>query len=153
MSELEVWMSLKERVQEAMKQAMKDKDTPRLECLRMVKGALLLKEKESSEALNEETSVNTLRAEVKKRQQSLDIFRELGKLAEAEATEKEIAIINEFLPQQLNVEELEARVRAYLGDHPEMNHAGKLTGAMKKELGDLADGKLLNEVCRKVLEG
>jgi hypothetical protein len=32
-----------------------------------------------------------------------------------------------------------------------MNHAGKLTGAMKKELGDLADGKVLNEICRKVL--
>lgn len=146
-------MSLKERVQEAMKQAMKDKDTPRLECLRMVKGALLLKEKESGDALSDETSINTLRGEVKKRQQSLEIFRELGKQAEAEATEKEIAIINEFLPQQLDAEELEARVRAYLKAHSEMNHAGKLTGAMKKELGDLADGRMLNEICKKVLEG
>ena len=42
-------------------------------------------------------------------------------------------------------------MRAYLAEHPEMNHPGKLTGAMKKELGDLADGKILNEVCKKAL--
>lgn len=146
-------MSLKERVQDAMKTAMKDKDTPRLECLRMVKAALLLKEKESADALTEETSIAALRAEIKKRQQSLEIFRNLGKTDEATATENEIRIINEFLPQQLSAEEIEARVRAYLAEHPDMNHAGKLTGAMKKELGDLADGRVLNEICKKVVGG
>lgn len=146
-------MSLKERVQDAMKTAMKDKDTPRLECLRMVKAALLLKEKESVDALTEETSIAALRAEIKKRQQSLEIFRNLGKTDEATATENEIRIISEFLPQQLSAEEIEARVRAYLAEHPDMNHAGKLTGAMKKELGDLADGRVLNEICKKVVGG
>ena len=34
-----------------------------------------------------------------------------------------------------------------------MNHAGKLTGALKKELGDTADGKVLNDICRRILEG
>ncbi|NUM54498.1 MAG: GatB/YqeY domain-containing protein [Candidatus Hydrogenedentes bacterium] len=146
-------MSLKDRVQDEMKSAMKDKNTPRLECLRMVKGALLLKEKESGDALTDEASVAVLRAEVKKRQQSLDIFRDLGKAAETAATEAEIAIINEFLPQQLSEADLEAKVRSYLAAHPELNHAGKLTGAMKKELGDLADGRVLNEVCKRVVGG
>ncbi|HRI88901.1 MAG TPA: GatB/YqeY domain-containing protein, partial [Candidatus Hydrogenedentes bacterium] len=94
-----------------------------------------------------------MRAEIKKRQQSLEIFRDLGKADEAAATEAEIAIINEFLPQQLSEADLEARVRAFLDAHPELNHAGKLTGAMKKELGDLADGRMLNEVCKRVVEG
>ncbi len=40
-------MSIKDRIQDAIKEAMKSKDTPRLECLRLAKGALLLKEKES----------------------------------------------------------------------------------------------------------
>lgn len=147
-------MSLKERVQDAMKSALKDKNTPRLECLRMVKGALLLKEKESVEAVvTEETAIAVLRAEVKKRQQSLEIFRDLGKTDEVAATEKEIAIINEFLPQQLSEADLEAKVRAHLAAHPELNHAGKLTGAMKKELGDQADGRMLNEVCKRVVGG
>jgi hypothetical protein len=144
-------MSIKERVQDEMTKAMKARDTIRLECLRLAKGAILLKEKESSAALTDEMSAAALRAEIKKRHQSIEIFRELGKEAEALAAENEIRIIEEFLPKQLSAEELEAKVRAYLAEHPEINHAGKLTGILKKDLGDLADGKVLNEICRKAL--
>lgn len=146
-------MPLKDRIQDEMKSAMKDKNTPRLECLRMMKGALLVKEKESADALTDEASIAVMRAEVKKRQQSLELFRELGKTAEAAATEAEIAVINEFLPQQLSEADLETKVRAHLAAHPELNHAGKLTGALKKELGDLADGRVLSEVCKRVVGG
>jgi uncharacterized protein YqeY len=146
-------MSIRQRVQDEMKNAMKNKQTERLECLRMAKGALLVKEKESGKELNEEASVAVLRSEVRKREQSLEIFREHGKDDEATKTEREIAIIQEFLPQQLSEEQLKEKVRAYLEEHPEVNHAGKLTGALKKELGDQADGKMLNAICRKVLEG
>jgi uncharacterized protein YqeY len=145
-------MSIKGRVQEEMTKAMRAKDTVRLECLRMAKGALILKEKEGAGELTDEISGAALRAEIKKRQQSAEIFREHGREVEALAAENEIGIIQEFLPQQLGAEELEAYVRGYLAEHPEMNHAGKLTGALKKELGDRADGKMLNETCRKALE-
>lgn len=145
-------MNIRERVQAAMKEAMKNKDKARLECLRMAKGALLLKEKETGKAITDEQAVAALRGEVKKRQQSLEIFREHSKDKEAAATEAEIAVLEEFLPRQLSEEELEARVRAYVAEHPEIDHAGKLTGALKKELGDTADGRMLNEICRKVLQ-
>ena len=145
-------MSIKERVQDEIKSAMKNRDQVRLECLRMVKGALLVKEKESSSKLTEESALAAVRGEVKKRQQSLEIFRELGKETEAAATEAEIAVIAEFLPKQLGEEEIEARVRAYLAEHPEVDHPGKLTGVMKKELGEQVDGKVLNDVCRRVIE-
>ena len=145
-------MSIKEQVQSEITKAMKARDAIRLECLRMAKGALLLKEKESADALTDEVSMAALRGEIKKRQQSIEIFREHGKEEEAVATENEIRIFEEFLPKQLSAEDLEAKVRAYAAEHPEINHAGKLTGAMKKELGDLADGKMLNEICRKVIE-
>lgn len=144
-------MSIRERVQEDMKSAMKSGEKDRLECLRMVKAALLLKEKETGHNIPEEVAVATLRGEIRKRQQSLELFKELGKSDEAAKTEAEIQVIDGYLPKQLSAEETEARVRAYLAEHPELNHAGKLTGAMKKELGDLVDGKTLNEVCKKVL--
>lgn len=147
-------MGIKQAVQDAIKDAMRNKDQERLECLRMAKGALLLKEKEGPKDrdLPEEEAIQALRAEVKKRQQSVETFEQLGKADEAERTRREIAVIEAFLPRQLSPEELEARIRAHLAAHPELNHAGKLTGAVKKELGDLADGKLLNDLCRKVLE-
>jgi len=144
-------MSIKERVQEEIAKALKARDTIRLECLRLAKGAILLKEKESAAELTDEMSGAALRAEIKKRQQSIEIFRQHGKEAEAAATENEIRILEEFLPQQMSAEEIEAKVRAYLAEHPEVNHPGKLTGALKKELGDRADGRILNEICKKAL--
>lgn len=148
-------MTMKERVQDGLKAAMKNRDTVRLETLRMAKGALLLKEKESAkeQELTEEEAVGAVRGEIKKRQQSIEIFRQHGKDAEAAALEIEIGILEEYLPRQLSCEELEQKVRDYLGAHPELNHAGKLTGALKKELGAAVDGKMLNEVCKKVLGG
>jgi uncharacterized protein YqeY len=144
-------MSIKERIQNEMKSAMKNKNMERLECLRMLKAAVMTKEKESGKAVSDEEAMAALRSEIRKRQQSLDVFREHNKEAEAAATEREIAVIEEFLPRQLSAEELEARVRAYLDEHPDVNHPGKLTGIMKKELGETADGKVLNEVCRNAL--
>ncbi len=145
-------MSVREQIQDAMKDAMRSKDQLRLDTLRMAKGALLMLEKSGGKS-GEDEAIATLRYEIKKRQQSLDIFREHGKSAEANAVEQEIAVIEEFLPKQLTREQLADRVRAYLAEHPDVNHAGKLTGAMKKELGDLADGKMLNEICREALGG
>lgn len=145
-------MSIKDRVQEEMKKAMLARDSARLECLRMAKGALTMKEKASADELTEAAAVATLRGEIKKRRHSIEVFREIGKEEEVAASEAEIAIIEEFLPTQLSAEDLEEKVRAYVAEHPEIDHAGKLTGALKKELGDLADGRMLNEACRKVLE-
>ena len=146
-------MTIRERIQEGIKQATKDRNTLRTETLRMAKGALLLKEKESPHAdgVSDEEAVVALRAEVKKRQQSMETFRQVNRLEMVEQLGQEIAIIEEFLPVQLGEADLEARIRAFLAEHPEINHAGKLTGAMKKELGDLADGRMLMELCKKVL--
>ncbi|HOT49624.1 MAG TPA: GatB/YqeY domain-containing protein, partial [Candidatus Hydrogenedentes bacterium] len=114
-------MSIKERVQEEITKALKARDTIRLECLRLAKGAILLKEKESAAELTDEMSGAALRAEIKKRQQSIEIFRQHGKEAEAAAAENEIRIIEEFLPKQMSADEIEAKVRAYLAEHPELN--------------------------------
>ena len=146
-------MSIKERVQEEMKAAMKSKDAARLECLRMMKGALLHKEKASSEDLTDADTIAVLRSEVRKRQESVKIFREVGKEDEAVAAEGEVAVIEEFLPQQITAEQVQERVRTYLADHPEITHAGRLTGILKKEWGDEVDGRLLNEACRKAIDG
>lgn len=144
-------MSIKEAISSAIKDAMRAKDQARLDCLRMGKGALLVKEKESAAELSEDVEIAILRSEVKKRQQSMETYAELGQTDAVETTRQEIEILESFLPQQMSEEDLEAKVRAYLAEHPEINHAGRLTGAMKKELGDAADGKMLNVICQKVL--
>jgi len=148
-------MSIKDDIQQALKEAMKNKDHVRLECLRMAKAALLMKEKAGAKdaGLSDEDAIATLRAEVKKRQQTVETYTELGKMDEVEKSKAEIAVLESFLPQQLSEAQVRERVQAYLAANPDVNHPGKLTGALKKELGDLADGKVLNAVCREALEG
>ncbi len=146
-------MTIREQIQEGIKQATKDRDHARLETLRMAKGALLLKEKaKGADAhIGDDDAVDVLRAEVRKRRQSMALYQEHGKDDEVEALQAEIHVLEEFLPRQLSEPEIEEHVRAYLASHPDINHAGKLTGAMKQALGDGADGKMLNAVCRRVL--
>lgn len=148
-------MTIKERIQEGIKDATKSRDQVRLDTLRMAKGAILLKEKEKArtEAIGDEEIIAVLRSEIRKRQQSMETYEQLGKQDAVDSLKLEISVIESFLPQQLSESEIESRVRAYLAEHPDMNHAGKLTGALKKELGDAADGKILNEVCRRALGG
>jgi uncharacterized protein len=148
-------MTIKEKIQEGIKTATKSREQARLDTLRMAKGALLIKEKEKAraEGISDEEAIAVLRSEIRKRQQSMETYQQLGRNDAVEGLKQEIAIMEEFLPQQLSEADIEAKVRAYLAEHPEMNHAGKLTGALKKELGDSADGKILNEVCRRVLGG
>jgi len=148
-------MSIMSLVQEAMKKAMKDRDTTTLETLRMIKSALLLKEKSTArdQEMSDDEAISALRSEVRKRKDSIEVYKQLGKTDEVSKLEKEIAVIEEFLPKQMGKDEIVQRVKKYLAEHPEINHAGKLTGAMKKELGELVDGKLLNEVCKEILGG
>lgn len=147
-------MSIKDNIQQALKEAMKNKDHVRLECLRMAKAALLVKEKEGAKdaGLSDEVAIATLRTEVKKRQQTVDTYTELGKADEVEKTRAEIAVLEEFLPHQMDEAQVRERIEAYLAENPGVNHAGKLTGALKKELGDQVDGKMLNQLCREALE-
>lgn len=148
-------MSIRTAVNDAIKDATKNREQVRLECLRMAKAALLLKEKAGPKdiEISDADAIVALRAEVKKRRDSIETFTQLGKADEVEKTQAEIVVLEEFLPKQLSEADLEAKIRAYLAEHPEVNHAGKLTGALKKELGDLADGAMLAGLCKKVLEG
>jgi len=148
-------VSIRIAVQDALKEAMKNKEQARLECLRLAKAALLVLEKSGPKdhEISDEAAIAALRAEVRKRQQSIETFEQLGRSEEVAALKADISVLEEFLPKRLSEEEVEARVRAYLAANPEVNHAGKLTGAMKKELGDLVDGKVLSTLCQRALGG
>lgn len=147
-------MSIRERIQQDILQTTKARNHARLEALRMAKAAILLKEKEKARdtVLSDEEATAVLRGEVRKRRQSLETYAQLGKQDVVTALDAEIAVFEEYLPRQLSPEAMEDRVKSFLAAHPELTHVGKATGALKKELGDAADGKLLSELCTKYLE-
>ncbi len=147
-------MSIKERIQDEIKNAMRNRNHTRLEVLRMAKAALLNVEKSGGRQgeLTDEEAYKAIGKEVKKRRQAVEVYTEHGKDDKVAEAEAEIKVLEEFLPRQLSPEEIEAKVREYIEQNPSITHPGKLTGALKKELGEQADGKTLNEICRKVLD-
>lgn len=148
-------MSLQEKIMEAMKTAMKSKDTQSLEALRSVKSAILLAQTESGskKELTEAEEMKLLQKQVKQRRDSAEIFKEQGRsdLAEPELAQAEI--IEQFLPKQMTVEAIEAvvdRIIANVGAST-MADMGKVMGAASVELAGKADGKTISTVVKSRL--
>jgi uncharacterized protein len=148
-------MSLKQTIEEDLKNAMKAKDKDALRALRAVKSLILLAETEKGggEALTEDTEIKLLQKAVKQRNDSIAIFREQGRNDLADAEQVEADIISKYLPKALSPEELEAEIKKII----EQVHAlsikdmGKVMGAATASIGGKADGKSISEVVKRLL--
>ena len=105
-------MSLQNSLMQSIKEAMKAKDTLRLDALRAIKSAILLATTQagSSDSLTEDEEIQLLQKLVKQRRDSAAIFKEQNRLDLAGPEEDQAAVIAEFLPQQLELSEVQAIV-------------------------------------------
>lgn len=148
-------MSLQQQVMEQMKTAMKAKDKVALESLRAIKSALLLAQTETGSAadMTEEDEVKLVQKLVKQRKDSATIFREQGRGDLADPELAQVAVIEQFLPAQLSVEDIEKVVvhtieaTAASG----MQDMGKVMGMVSKKLAGQADGKTISTIVKKKL--
>lgn len=145
-------MSLQKKVMDAMKAAMKSKDTQALEALRSVKSALLLAQTEtgSKAELSEAEEIKLLQKQVKQRKDSAAIYKEQGRddLAAPELAQAEI--IAQFLPQQLDEVEVGKIVDNIIAETgaSSMADMGKVMGLASKKLAGKADGKTISTVVK-----
>ena len=148
-------MSLQSRVMEQMKAAMKAKDSVALQSLRAIKSALLLAQTESGSKteLSEEEEVKLVQKLVKQRKDSAAIFTEQGRADLAEPELAEVAVIEQFLPEQLTEEEVEKVVVQTIEatGASGMKDMGKVMGMVSKELSGQADGKTISTIVKKLL--
>ena len=137
-------MSLQTKVMEALKEAMKAKDTVALESLRAIKSAILLARTEAgaSEELSEADELKLLQKLVKQRKDSAALYTQQGRNDLAEPELAQMAVIEKFLPAQLS----EAQVGA-----TSSKDMGKVMGAATKQLAGKADGKLISDIVKKLL--
>lgn len=148
-------MSLQDKVMQAMKVAMKAKDTQSLEALRSVKAALLLAQTETGSKLelSETEEMKLLQKQVKQRKDSAAIYTNQGRpdLAEPELAQAEV--IEQFLPKQMSEEEVTAIVDRIIADTgaSSMADMGKVMGAVSAELAGKADGKTISTVVKSRL--
>lgn len=150
-------MSLKERLTEDMKDAMKAKEAGKLKLsvIRMVKAAVKNQEIEKGRELNNDEVVQVLTREVKQRRDSLPEYEKANRPEAVETIKQEISILMEYLPQQLTAEEVVNLIRKVISEVGAQTpqDMGKVMGRVVPLTRGKADGKYVNEVVRKILSG
>lgn len=148
-------MSLSTEVMTAMKVAMKAKDAQTLQALRAVKSAILLAQTETGakEELTEEAELKLLQKLVKQRKDSAAIYKEQGRADLADPEIAEAAVIEQFLPEQMSVEEVEKVVVGVIAQTgaSSMADMGKVMGMVNGKLAGKADGKTISNIVKKLL--
>lgn len=148
-------MSLQTKVMEALKEAMKAKDTVALESLRAIKSAILLARTEAgaSEELSEADELKLLQKLVKQRKDSAALYTQQGRNDLAEPELAQMAVIEKFLPAQLSEAEVEEALKGIIAQvgATSPKDMGKVMGAATKQLAGKADGKLISDVVKKLL--
>jgi uncharacterized protein YqeY len=144
---------VKVKLNDALKAAMLAKDTARRDVIRLMQSAIKQVEVDERRALASDDVVSILQKEVKKRRESAEEARRAGRNDIANGEEAEIAIIEQFLPQQLSRAEIEALVRDAIQQTgaASAKDMGKVMGVLMPKVKGVADGKLVNEVVRSLL--
>ncbi len=147
-------MNLTEKINEDLKASMKSGDKLRLETIRSIRALILEFEKSGSgKVLTEEEALKMVSAAAKKRKESIEQFRNAGRIELAEKEEAELKIIEEYLPKQLSMEEIYAEVKKIadeLGVKTKEDFP-KLMPASSKAMKGKADGKVIREIVEKIL--
>ncbi len=146
-------MSLELQVMNLMKEAMKSKEEAALRGLRAIKAALLLLKTSGSGNVTADDELKMLQKMVKQRKESLDIFRQQSRADLAQKEEEEIRVIEQFLPQQMNADELKAVLLEIIQQTGASTPAdlGKVMGVASKQLAGKADGKAISALVKELL--
>ncbi|MDR1592886.1 MAG: GatB/YqeY domain-containing protein [Prevotellaceae bacterium] len=148
-------MSLEQKINDGIKAAMLGKDKIRLESLRAVKAAILLvKTSENAKDFDETAEIKMLQKLVKQRRETADIYISNNRQELADKELAEADIIEEFLPKQLSAEEIESAVKAIVEETgaASVKDMGKVMGIASKRLAGKADGKLIADTVKKLLQ-
>ena len=150
-------MSLKDRISEDIKTAMKAKDKIRLETVRGIKKAILEKEvalrPKGQDSLTEEQEIELLAQQAKQRRDFIEQFSKAGREDLAEKEQQELAILETYLPKQVDESELEAIVDEIIASvgATSAKDLGKVMGAAMKQLKGKADGKKIQALVKSKL--
>ncbi len=147
-------MTLKDQIIADMTAAMKAQDAARTSTLRMLKAAIMHREKEGSGALTDEDVTKLLRSQMKQRRDSVEQYEKGGRPELAAKEQAEIAIIETYLPQAASPEEINQAVAdavAETGASSMKDMGTVMKVAMAKLAGKNADGKAVSEAVKAKL--
>lgn len=146
-------MSLKEKLLNDMKEAMKEKDVLRKNTVQSVRGAILQQEKDTMKEIGEEQILDIIITEIKKRKDALADFEKGHRPDLIDAANAEIAILQTYLPAQLSEEELTALIRETIAEVSavSMKDMGKVMGAITPKIKGRADNSKVSSIVKQCL--
>ena len=152
-------MTIKERLNADLKEAMKARQGARVACLRMLKAKILEKEVElrtkhgPDHELEDEEALAVISAYAKQRRDSIDSFRQGGREDLVAKEEAELEVISSYLPRQLGRDELQKIVREAIEEAGAGSAAdlGRVMKIVMPRVKGAADGKLVNQLVREEL--
>jgi uncharacterized protein YqeY len=148
-------VSLRDRLDEELKAAMKSSNAMRRDSLRMVLAAVQKTEKETTRgrALTDDEMIGVLTRELKVRHESLELFRAGGRENLVAQEEAAIAVVSEFVPQQLTEAELRALVDQAITETGAASprDMGKVMGWLSPKTRGKADGKAVSQLVTQLL--
>jgi uncharacterized protein YqeY len=146
-------MSLIERLETELKEAMRARDVERRDALRLLLSSLRGAEKELQRALHDDEELQVLQRERKRRMEAAEAFRAGGRPEQATAEEAELAVLAEFMPEQLDEEELEEIVDSAIAEvgATSMRDFGRVMADVMPQVSGRADGSVVSQLVREKL--
>ncbi|WP_457653789.1 GatB/YqeY domain-containing protein [Rhodocaloribacter sp.] len=152
-------MSLKERLAEELKAAMRAKDAVRLRTIRSLRAALMereIAERHGGEAvLTEEQELAVVQKQAKQRRDAIEQYEQAGREDLAAKEREELEVLKDYLPRQLDESEVRTVVERIIAETGASSprEMGKVMGLAMKELRGKADGRMVQAVARALLSG
>ena len=145
---------MRNQILEDLKTAMKNQDKERLSVIRMVKGAIQMKELDKKHELSDEEVIDVISKEIKSRKDSINEFKKGGREDLINKTQAEIDILSEYLPKQLTEEELNEIIDKVFSEvKPESSKdMGKVMKAFKPAVNGKADMGLVSKLVKEKIE-
>lgn len=147
-------MSLKDKLLEDYKTAMKEKDVVRKNVVGMVRAAILQFEKDNKVVLDDSGVLSVIAKEIKKRKDSLPEYIKSGRQDLIDELSREIEILTSYLPPMLSEEEIEQLVKETIEiiKPNGIKDMGKVMQEVMKKVSGRADGKVVSEIVKKYLQ-
>ena len=148
-------MTIREQLEDDIKQAMRSVDAARRDVLRFLKSAIHYEEIEKHQELDDEGILTVVGKQVKQRRESIEMFRQGGRDDLVAKEEGELAILEPYLPEQLSREKIVELAKQAVADSgaASLGDKGKVMGRLMPQVKGKADGTIVNEVVTELLTG
>jgi uncharacterized protein len=146
-------MSLIARMEDDLKQATLARDADRRDALRLIIASLRSAEKELQRPLSDEEELQVLQRERKRRNEAAEAFRGGGRDEQAEAEERELAVLEEFMPEPLSEDEVEEIVDDAIAENgaTSMRDFGRVMADVMPQVSGRADGSVVSQLVKEKL--